>query len=403
VVLVTVDTLRLDAFAGGPGREPEMPNARAWAERGLVFERAYSATSTTQPTHASILTGLHPWEHGVSNNGVLLSPSLPTVAEALSGSGWETAAVVASFPLDHRFGWSQGFDHFVDVFDRGQPTTWQGVKVAGKSFYALSPAVNEHAFALLDRLEADRQFLWVHYFDAHAPYGNSGKVDPPPPLPDHRPLTVDEQAALARYLYDSDVRTVDRALGRLRERLERDADRFETHVIVTADHGESFGEDGAVGHGFRVTDEQIRVPLFIVSPRVAPGRVEAPVGSIDVGATLIDLAGLGRTWGRGVSLVDLARPPEAVMGMRRRYAPGAMEPLADKTRRPLPQHRFYRVEGDRVVRGSSEGVDGVDSPDDAARFRDLFAGFERELAARDPRTLDDAETREALEALGYAE
>jgi arylsulfatase A-like enzyme len=246
--------------------------------------------------------------------------------------------------------------------------------------------------------------LWVHYFDPHPPHGDSGELDSPPPLPkENRPLSVEEQAALARFLYDSDVRALDTALEALRTRLERDADRFETHVVVTSDHGESFGEDGAVGHGFRVTDEQIRVPLFIISPRVAPGVRSEPVGSIDVGATLIDLAGLGARWGRGVSLLEPSRDGARVVGMRRKFAPGAVEKLADGSRRSLSEHRFYRVEGDRVIRGSSASLDGAASSEEAERIRAEFAGFEQELAESNSRVLEDPETRAGLEALGYTQ
>lgn len=404
IVLITLDTLRLDSFAGDAEREGEMPRMRAWASHGLVFERGYAATSTTQPTHASILTGMHPWEHGVARNGVVLHADLATVSEALSENGYETAAVVASFPLHRRFGFAQGFDDYYDVFQHGAATNWQGVDVAAGGFYSLAPEVNRRAFEMLDHMQGERQFLWVHYFDPHPPHGDSGELDSPPPLPkQERPLSVEQRAALARFLYDSDVRALDTALEVLRVRLERDADRFETHVVVTADHGESFGEDGAVGHGFRVSDEQIRVPLFIISPRVAPGVRNEPVGSIDVGATLIDLAGLGSRWGRGVSLIEPSRDGVRVLGMRRRYAPGALEPLADGSRRPLPEHRFYLVEGDRVIRGNSESVDWAAPSEDVERIRAEFAGFEQELVERNPQVLEDAEIQAGLEALGYTQ
>lgn len=403
IVLITLDTLRLDSFAGDAEREGEMPRTRAWASHGLVFERGYSATSTTQPTHASIMTGLHPWEHGVALNGVVLHADLVTVSEALSQNGYETAAVVASFPLHGRFGFAQGFDSYSDAFQHGGATNWQGVDVAAGDFYSLAPEVNRRAFEMLDHMQGERQFLWVHYFDPHDPHGDSGELDPLPTLPKHRSPSVEDRAALTRFLYDSDVRALDAALEVLRIRLERDAERFETHVVVTADHGESFGEDGAMGHGFRVTDEQIRVPLFIISPRVAPGVRNEPVGSIDVGATLIDMAGFGARWGRGVSLLEPSRDGVRVLGMRREFSPGALETLADGSRRPLPEHRFYLVEGDRVIRGNSESVDWAASSEDAERIRAEFAGFEQELAERNPRVLEDAETQAGLEALGYTQ
>ena len=122
-----------------------------------------------------------------------------------------------------------------------------------------------------------------------------------------------------------------------------------------------------------------------------------------MGATLIDLAGLGSRWGRGVSLIEPSRDGARVLGMRRRYAPGALEPLADGSRRPLPEHRFYLVEGDRVIRGNSESVDWAASSEDVERIRAEFAGFEQELAKRNPQVLEDAEIQAGLEALGYTQ
>ena len=91
-----------------------MPRLRKWAERGRVFERYYSSTSTTQPTHATLLTGLHPWEHGVPRNGMVLTDERITLAERLRDAGFRTVAAVASFPLHRQFGFDQGFETYHD-------------------------------------------------------------------------------------------------------------------------------------------------------------------------------------------------------------------------------------------------------------------------------------------------
>ena len=110
-MLITLDTLRADGLA------PRlMPRTAAFADRGLRFERAYAATATTQPTHATLFTGLHPWEHGLTRNGRVLAAGFDTLAERLRAAGFETAAVVASFPLERRFGFAQGFDSYEQEF-----------------------------------------------------------------------------------------------------------------------------------------------------------------------------------------------------------------------------------------------------------------------------------------------
>ncbi len=408
IVLVTLDTLRLDSFSGVDGAAGEMPATRRWASEGLVFERAYAATSTTQPTHASILTGLHPWEHGVTRNGMLLQPDVQSVAELLSAAGFETAAVVGSFPLHRRFGFAQGFDSYDDSFTRGLSADWAGMKIPVGGFYALGTEVNERAFRVLDAMEADRQFLWVHYFDPHVPYGDAS-----PQKPDLTEAITAQGIGpellirTSRLLYDLDVRALDDALEALHRRLEADADRIDTHVVVTSDHGESFGEDGAFGHGQRVSDEQIRVPLFIVSPNVEPGVRRDAVGSIDVAATLLDLAGIGQALARGRSLLQPPAEPRRVVGMRRSVSEGTLETLLDGRTRPLPRHRFFAVEDGVVFRGNGGGLDTpadrAHSPEAEEHIRSLFDRFEDELMAHPAQAIDDDDTRAALEALGYGE
>lgn len=393
VVLVTVDTLRLDAFEK-PGL---MPHTRAWAAQGAEFERAYAATSSTQPTHASLFTGLYPWEHGVVQNGAVLPEKAETVAERFAEAGFETAAVVASAVLaEHaRNGMQQGFDHYSDG-------GWLEAAAAGEDegFYSLAGDVNERAFALLDSMHSDRQFIWIHYFDPHAPYG-----DDPGSEEDALGYQYESRELVRRahHLYEQDVHQLDTALDDLRRRLEADAGRYRTHVVLTADHGESFGEGGAIGHGRRVSDEQIRVPLFVVSPRLEPGVRREPVGSVDVAATLLDLGGLEETaFGEGRSLL-VRRPLERrVFGMRRLFGPKDVERLVGGGGRPLSAHRFYAVAGERVFRGSSRHLDsGRQDPERSTILRS-FGSFEEQLAEHASPVVGDTWTREALKALGYA-
>ncbi len=131
-VLVTLDTLRLDVFAGGESSPLE--RTRRWADRGLVFERYYSATSSTQPSHATLFTGLHPWQHGVPRNGVLLAEEHLTPAEQLALEGFRSGAVVSSFPVHSSFGFAQGFDVYSEEFSEGHMKRWNGVERDGAAF-----------------------------------------------------------------------------------------------------------------------------------------------------------------------------------------------------------------------------------------------------------------------------
>ena len=304
----------------------------ARARRGLAFERFFAATSSTQPTHASLFTGLHPWQHGVTRNGMTLGEEQTTVAEALRAAGFATGAVVGAFPVARRFGFGQGFDVFDEELTEGQPPpAWEGQADAEERYYRLAERVTRAAIAQLDDAgRATKQFYWFHYFDAHGPYGDTGKG------PALRPqdllelaqtgADVREQVVRARELYDEDARSLDGWLERLFERLEKDAAAFDTHVVVTADHGESFGEDGSLAHGRRVTAGQIHVPLFILSPRAGAGLRRDVAGSVDVPRTLYRLAGIAvEAPGR-----DLLVPVDGgvAFGMRRRFAQHAAREAA---------------------------------------------------------------------------
>jgi arylsulfatase A-like enzyme len=413
VVLVTLDTLRYDSFAGGPGQPSLMPRTTARAARGRSFERAFAASSCTQPSHASMFTGLHPWEHGVTTNGRVLAESQRTVAEALREAGFETSAVVASVPVAARFGFAQGFQRFAEPFTQDMGLqSWEGAAVQGGRFYALADAVTDEALRDLDRAQGRKQFLWVHYFDPHAPYGDAGPgggaLTPADVLgriaagPAGRAGLTDE----VRRLYDRDVQALDRSLDRLFARLERDQARFETHVVLTSDHGESLGEDHVIGHGNHLTVEQIHVPLFVLSGAIPAGRDPRPTGSVDVAATLLSLAGIQERLGGGRDLAAAAGSGHLPVGMRRTYDRPLQAPRADGSQDRLEGYLFYVIDDDgRVIVGNGRGIQGGATAEPASltsALTALFRGFEGRLEGRAAAAPMDAETERALRALGYA-
>jgi membrane-anchored protein YejM (alkaline phosphatase superfamily) len=410
IVLITLDTLRFDRFADEPGRTSRMPRTRAFAERGLRFESFWSASSATQPTHASLFTGLHPWEHGVPRNGATLAEEHRTLAERLRDAGFTTAAVVASFPLEPRFGFAQGFDVFRHEFDQVLLPAWEGAAVADGRFYSLAGSVTQRALAALDAATGERQFFFFHYFDPHDPYGDSGAHS----LPLARLLALQtlEPAALeagleqARRLYDRDVAALDRALGVLLDRIVIDSARFETHVLITADHGESFGELGAIGHGRRVTRAQVQVLLVVVSPRVAPGIRRDTAGTVDLTATVLNLAGVVDAALPGRDLTLPAAPADGgAVGMIGRPAVAL-----DPARGVALRERFFTVRAGALYSGDAHASFEEDDPGrhvlDAtldASLRQLFRGFEASLSGQVVKQRRDRETEEGLRALGYVE
>jgi arylsulfatase A-like enzyme len=416
VVLVTLDTLRFDGLMRDAAGTSPMPLLDAWAAKGRVFERHYASSSTTQPTHASLLTGLHPWQHGVSRNGQVLDEEFETVAEVFSRSGYRTGAVVSSFPLHESFGFDQGFDTFDDDFDIRVTMEWSGKAVPNGAFYSLGGLVTEKAVAMIEDLAGPRQFLWFHYFDMHEPYGDADPSESVVTLGtiyDHlrtNTTSAEPLVAHAKRRYLDDARSLDAHLDELLRALHRDADEVDTHVLVVSDHGESFGEGGSLGHGKRLSAEQIRVPCFVISPRVKPARVSALTSSIDVPATLFSLAGLEGAPERGKDLLQNLPDDRRVFGMRRTFEEPFRELRLDRREHLLQDRVFFVAEARGITTGNAGGVlsgpwrdsPGADSGT-ASGPGVAFRAFEAELDRSSKTTELDAETRAALEALGYVQ
>ena len=257
------------SYAGG--RPGLTPNLDRLARRGTWFSTCVATAPLTLPSHASILTGLYPFHHGVRNNGTYtLSSSHATLAQILRQHGYATHAVVSSFVLDHQFGLNQGFDGYDDDLAGGR-------KEEDFLFQEITAdQTASKAIAWLPTRDRRRPFfLWLHFFDPHAPY--------------HPP--ADLSPAVAGDPYSGEIFFADRELGRVLERLAEDGDLRRTIVIATADHGESLGEHGEKTHGIFVYDSTTRVPLLFAGPGVPQMRVDRLVSNLDIPATVLDLLG----------------------------------------------------------------------------------------------------------------
>lgn len=410
VVLISLDTLRLDTLEGSDDSPTAMPRLQGWAAKGVSFERHYAASSTTQPTHASLLTGLHPWQHGVSRNGQVLNERHVTLAEQFAEHGFRTGGVVASFPLHRSFGYQQGFEAFDDAFEIPVTMEWSGTAVPDGAFYSLGSSITSKAIAMVDQFSGDNQFLWFHYFDAHAPYGDA--VDPRTMVSLsklYEQIRANSSVTMksleeARSKYRADAGRLDRNLDDLLKHLYSDAERVDTHVLVVTDHGESFGEGGSLGHGKRLGDELIRVPSLLISPQVKAARVRELAASVDAPATLLGLAGIDGFVGVGRNLSAALPPERSVFGMRRTFAEPFRELRLDGQEHLLPDLMFFAADRHGVTTGNAREI--VERPANAPtgeKARKLFAVFEEELAASGDASELDEESRAALEALGYVQ
>lgn len=320
VLLITVDTLRADRLScyGYPGQRT--PWIDRLAAEGALFENAVSDTPWTTPSMASVLTGVYPTQHGFrSTNAHRLAAENETLAEILAGRGYATAAVIGSFPLDSIFQLDQGFASYDDAFTtpiwilpdhepRPLASEFRATPEA-RALFTLEKAladsrrsdaeVTDAAAARLAELAAAPEvpfFLWVHYFGPHA-------------KPDWRSSPAErDREHLARY--DPDLRSLDSEIGRLLDALEESGRAPRTLVVFHADHGESLGEEGYLGHGQLLNRASMRVPLMLRLPGAIPAgaRVEALVRNVDIFPTVLALAGgPGRATPAGRSLLPLAR------------------------------------------------------------------------------------------------
>jgi arylsulfatase A-like enzyme len=319
VLFLVMDTGRADHFSSYDYPRATTPNFDRLAKEGALFLNAYSTSSWSLPSHASLVTGLLPREHGATLYP--LRPEFVTLPEYLDARGYATAGFVANTTWCTRpTGFAQGFVHFEDYFgnwgDRISRTVYAEKAMdrlleffgVYRSVSLKSAAdINRSLLAWLDRCPHRPFFIFVNYLDAHEP------VFPPPPydgmfgspetvsrrIPfDYSTSpanTVSPEAAQAQHdAYDGAIAYMDAQLGALWAELERRGLAENTLLIVTADHGESLGEAGLYGHRSSLRLEQIHVPLLIRLPaKIAAGsRVSSAVSLKRIPATLAHLTGL---------------------------------------------------------------------------------------------------------------
>jgi arylsulfatase len=302
VILITLDTTRADHI-GAYGYERDItPEMDRFAEDAVLYRRAWSTSPWTLPAHASIFTGKYPTSHGAHSNATsgdatladaLKHPVLRqfrvnrlgeeqvTLAELLRDAGYETAAFVGGPWLSPAFGLLQGYA----VMDATVAS------IAGRS----GDKLTRRAIAWIRDVPPERPLhLLINYFDAHAPYA------PPPPYDDlprakarlsikqedvnrGQPFLPHQRAAYIDR-YDGEIRFMDHHFGLLLDALRETGRYDEAMIIVVADHGESFGEHGLMGHSRWLYEEVLRVPLIIRFPggRDAGEEIQEPVSVVDL-------------------------------------------------------------------------------------------------------------------------
>jgi arylsulfatase A-like enzyme len=433
VLLVTIDTLRADHLGAWGYERATSPGLDRLAREGIRFANAAGPSSWTLPSHASMLTGLEPAEHGVQHPQAALPPSAPTLATRLQAAGYETFAAVSHVYLGHRWGFDRGFDTFDESAAEESPHTPVAEKVVDSALAWLK-----------DRgPEEDPFFAWLHIFDPHWDYSPpepfASRFDPdydgpfdgsyetlrpfiralapagstPPPL---APRDLEHLEAL----YEGEIAYVDHHLARLFEHLRASGLLADMLVVVASDHGEEFMEHGSLeGHQWTLYEEVVHVPFILRLPgRAWAGTVvERHVSTVGLADTVLELLGLP---GGNRSLVDVVQgkgDPEAATLLSL-----TANPVDPRTGRRTPARiQGLRGPGWKFLRhsdGRREFYDAIAEKGEQENRADADATAVARLEARLERRLSllerlpdagtrrmsvDEALRERLRKLGYAE
>lgn len=321
ILLITLDTVRADHLSSFGYSRPTTPNIDRIAREGVLFDKAFATASWTLPSHASIMTGRCLYEHRASN--IPLSGQYPTLAEQLRSMGYATGGFIAnSHYCTAKTGLSRGFSTYDDNFDTFTDMvrqTFYGKMLLDRlpllGYYDLpgrKPAaeVNRELFSWLEANKGVRFFAFLNYFDVHDPYIAPGRylrrfTDHPSrgdvvnsllfprDFTGGKQLTEQETQAEVDN-YDGSLAYLDNELGSLFERLKDMGLLDNTIVVITSDHGESFGNHGLYGHGNSLYSDLIHVPLIIRYPGKVPKGlcVSQAVSLREIPATVMSLLGV---------------------------------------------------------------------------------------------------------------
>lgn len=303
VVLVTLDTTRADHL-GCYGREDaDTPTLDALAGDGVRFAHCMAQSGATPISHASILTGLYPFQHGVrviyAKSGYRLADDHPYLPQILEGAGYETAAFLSSFTVSDFYGFDRGFDLFDsglpeaadEIIEEERPGVYRWGMLANQR---RSDRTTDAALEWLrERKSSDPFLLWLHYWDPHDANAAQPSTLPPPEFLKPRVVgIIPSSTEWKRAVYAAEIAYVDQQFGRIVESLRELGLYEDTVIAVVSDHGEGLEEHGWWNHRL-LYEEQLHVPFLLRVPGWPQGHtVGQLVRTIDVYPTILDVLGL---------------------------------------------------------------------------------------------------------------
>ncbi len=329
LMLDTVAAQHMSTYGYGRETTPELTRYLTERDRSHRYRYAFAPANWTLPSHVSLWTGRIPSEHGVHYGGgrdlreaasvSWVFPNLPSLAERLTAEGYRCEGLIGNPYLSRVKGLSRGFAAF-QLVQSPQILTGSGDRIrrwllptafgeVGRP-YATASRVADHLLTAADGCEEGGCFLFANFMDAHSPYrpqeGFRGRFGPVPGMGVEEPLLSlgPEGLAEANARYDEMIAELDAEVGRILEFLAREGLERNSWIVVTSDHGESFGGHGASGHGSSLYNDQLRIPLIVIPPiGESLPRFDGPVDLLDLTATLSAI-GTGQQLGSGRDLRD---------------------------------------------------------------------------------------------------
>lgn len=404
VVFLSVDTLRADHLGCYGYERATSPNIDALATEGLLYRDCVCEVPLTAPSFGSMLSSRFPRSTGTMRNGLRMPEEVPLIAEQFRDAGYETLCVQSNWTLKGKLsGLNRGFTIYDDDFNTRR---WGFIK--GERY---AEDVTQRALKLLENRDSGKPFfLWAHYSDPHAPYRFHSRFNPW-----NQKLRKLSEEDNTRARYDSEVRYADEEIGKLLAALPKE----DTFVLFVADHGESLYEHDYLGHGRRIYQPEMRIPLILRGPGIASGVSDAPARGLDIGPTLLAMAGLGPVGGMlGMNLLAETPPADRVRvvetyGGAVPHLPGARALMAGRP----PMRQGVLLTHWKLILGS--GAELFDLKADPAELTNLAeeepqrvdemkaliaawnANFTHNASGEDAEL--NEEDLEALESLGYLE
>jgi arylsulfatase A-like enzyme len=335
ILLIVMDATRFDYLSAHGYPRPTTPNLDRLAEDGVLFEKAFATGPWTPPSHASMFTGTYPSTHGVDvNENLYLHDKNRTLAEILSDNGYRTFGILPDVHLSSVRGFHRGFQEFVETWRIPYfHLEYDWIKCLAHNLVSGRDKRTFYSNRLMQRWlgknfsTTQPFFMFVNYKTVHNRYQPPRtfrkKFETRDPAADMRKATyfskkggysymgggldlTEREFALVRSWYAAALAYLDYRIGQLMDHLKEIGAYENTLVIITADHGESFGEHHLAYHMFGLYDFLIHVPMLMTCPALLPrGRkIEEMVSHVDLLPTILELLGLERE-GRNIQGTSL--------------------------------------------------------------------------------------------------